>query len=242
KIPSYMKNLQELITLLSLCPGLVVHLPLTFSDCEETAKATLPSSDKRHRIPSSILEGMIDGTRKFHEQDVEVKKEYYSSDPTARRVRYDSNLHVYKSKGKTAYWKDSLIIPGFVSGHNEPEEIPEVCRKTSLEYINHVIKLEDTLLGLLSEALGLKPNNLQATKFDKGQTLICHYYPACPQPKLTLGIEKHTDPVFLTILLQDQNGGLQVMCDNQWPMLHRLNMVWLLILVTTFRSYQMTSL
>ncbi|KAL3329039.1 hypothetical protein AABB24_036243, partial [Solanum stoloniferum] len=153
---------------------------------------------------------MIDGTRKFHEQDVEVKKEYYSSDPTARRVRYDSNLHVYKSKGKTANWKDSLIISGIVSGHNEPE----VCRKTSLEYINHVIKLEDTLLGLLSEALGLNPNHLKATECDKGKTFSFNYYLACQQAELTLG--KHTDPVFLSIVLQDQNGGLQVMCDNQW--------------------------
>ena len=91
-----------------------------------------------------------------------------------------------------------------------------MSRKTSLEYINHVIKLEDILLGLLSEALGLESNHLKATECDKGQMLACHYYPACPQPELTLGTGKHTDPVFLTILLQDQSGGLQVMCDNQW--------------------------
>ena len=81
-----------------------------------------------HGIPSSVLEGMIDGTRKFHEQDVEVKKEYYSSDPTTRRVRYDGNVHVYKTEGKTAHWKDTLYVAGLVSGHIEPEELPEVCR------------------------------------------------------------------------------------------------------------------
>ncbi|KAK4732543.1 hypothetical protein R3W88_025531 [Solanum pinnatisectum] len=167
-----------------------------------------------HGIPSSVLEGIIDGTRKFHEQDVEVKKEYYSSDPTARKVRYESNLHLYKTKGKTANSKDSLHISWQDSGHNEPEEIPPVCRKPSVEYINHVIKLQHILLGLLSEALGLNPNHLKATECDKGKTLVCNYYLACQQPELTLG--KHTDPVFLTILLQDQNGGLQVMCDNQW--------------------------
>ncbi|KAL3329038.1 hypothetical protein AABB24_036243 [Solanum stoloniferum] len=186
-----------------------------------------------HGIPSSVLEGMIDGTRKFHEQDVEVKKEYYSSNPMAGRVRYESSLHVHRTKGITATWKDSLYI------HGEPEEIPPVCRNTILEYRKHVIKLGHILLGLLSEALGLNPNHLKATECAAEQTLICHYYPACPQPELTLGTGKHTDPAFLTILLQDQNGGLQVLRDNQWA---RLNMVWLLILVTFFRSYQMTSL
>jgi len=90
-----------------------------------------------------------------------------------------------------------------------------IFRKTSLEYINHVAKLADILLGLLSEALGLKPDHLKAAECDKGQVLACHYYPACPQPELTLGTAKHTDPSFLTIVLQDQSGGLQVMHDNQ---------------------------
>ncbi|XP_049374592.1 1-aminocyclopropane-1-carboxylate oxidase homolog 1-like [Solanum verrucosum] len=162
-----------------------------------------------HGIPSSVLEGMIDGTRKFHEQDVEVKKEYYSSDPT-RKVGYKSSLHVHGSEGMAATWKDSLQI------HNEPEDIPPVCRKSVLEYRNHIINLKHILLGLLSEALGLNPNHLKATECDTEQTLACHYYPACPQPELTLGTGKHTDAAFLTILLQDQSGGLQVMRDNQW--------------------------
>ncbi|KAK4732541.1 hypothetical protein R3W88_025529 [Solanum pinnatisectum] len=168
-----------------------------------------------HGIPSSVLEGMIDGTRKFHEQDVEVKKEYYSSDPT-RGVRYESNLQLLTTKGRTATWKDSLHISALVSGYIEPEEIPPVCRRTFLEYKNHVTKLGDILLGLLSEALGLKPDHLKAAECDKGLALACHYYPACPQPELTLGTGKHTDPVFLAILLQDKIGGLQVMNDNQW--------------------------
>ncbi|XP_015167347.1 1-aminocyclopropane-1-carboxylate oxidase homolog [Solanum tuberosum] len=46
-----------------------------------------------HRIPSSSLEGMIDGTRKSHEQDAEVKKEYYSSDATAIRVCWNVCVH-----------------------------------------------------------------------------------------------------------------------------------------------------
>ncbi|CAN4092841.1 unnamed protein product [Withania somnifera] len=80
-----------------------------------------------HGVPSSVLEGMIDGTRKFHDQDVEEKKKYYSHDQT-KGVRYYSNVNLYKAKGRTVNWKDTLYINGILSGYIEPEEIPPVCK------------------------------------------------------------------------------------------------------------------
>nr|XP_009761499.1 PREDICTED: 1-aminocyclopropane-1-carboxylate oxidase homolog 1-like [Nicotiana sylvestris]XP_016452015.1 PREDICTED: 1-aminocyclopropane-1-carboxylate oxidase homolog 1-like [Nicotiana tabacum] len=79
-----------------------------------------------HGVPSSVLEGMIDGIRDFHEQDVELKKEYYSRDRITRRVRYESNFDLYQSK--TANWRDTLNFSRLVCGHIEPEQIPAICR------------------------------------------------------------------------------------------------------------------
>ncbi|KAG5588124.1 hypothetical protein H5410_048558 [Solanum commersonii] len=162
----------ELAEELNMCKSSTLQVPVVdlsgveLEDQHKKIVDEIREASEKWGFFQLCLEGMIDGTRKFHEQDVEVKKEYYSSDPT-REVRYDSNLHVYKTKGTSVSWKDTLFISAVVS---KPEEIPRVCRKTSLEYINHVTKLADIPLGLLSEALGLKPDHLKAAECDKGQS------------------------------------------------------------------------
>lgn len=43
-----------------------------------------------------------------------------------------------------------------------------------------------------------------------------NYYPPCPEPELTYGLPAHADPNVITILLQDDVSGLQVLNDAKW--------------------------
>lgn len=77
-----------------------------------------------HGIPLNILEDMIDGIRRFHEQDTEVKKEFYSRDET-RAAIYHSNFDLYRAP--VANWRDTLSCR-MAPGPPNSDELPAVCR------------------------------------------------------------------------------------------------------------------
>lgn len=58
-----------------------------------------------HGIPVEILEEIMDGIRRFHEQDPELKKQFYSR-YQSKKVSYFSNFDLFRSKA--ANWRDTL--------------------------------------------------------------------------------------------------------------------------------------
>ncbi|KAL2921400.1 1-aminocyclopropane-1-carboxylate oxidase-like protein 1, partial [Bienertia sinuspersici] len=60
------------------------------------------------------------------------------------------------------------------------------------------------------------PTQLKDINCDEELLLLGHYYPPCPEPDATIGFSKHADNDVLTILNQDQVGGLQVWHQNEW--------------------------
>ncbi|KAI6698770.1 hypothetical protein NL676_018889 [Syzygium grande] len=163
-----------------------------------------------HGIPEGVLEEMIGGVRRFHES--ESRRDWYSRDK-GRKVTYYSNSTLFNVAA--ADWRDTLVCE-MAPSPPEPQELPESCRDIVIEFSEQVHNLGLTLLELLSEALGLKPSHLKDMHCGEGLVLLCQYYPPCPEPERAMGCNTHNDGTFLTILLQDQMGGLQFLLDDQW--------------------------
>ncbi|MBA0770040.1 hypothetical protein Gotri_018719 [Gossypium trilobum] len=93
-------------------------------------------------------------------------------------------------------------------------DMPEGWIEVTKEYSDKLMGLACKLLEVLSEAMGLEKEALSKACVEMDQKVVVNFYPKCPQPDLTLGLKRHTDPGTITLLLQDQVGGLQATRDN----------------------------
>ncbi|KAF2602552.1 hypothetical protein F2Q70_00025394 [Brassica cretica] len=143
------------------------------------------------KVSKSLLQEEV------NEEYPEVRKKFCSRDYT-KKVTYRSNFDLYSSP--SANWRDTLSC----------------CMEIMLEYSKRVMELGELIFELLSEALGLNPSHLKEMECVKGISMLSHYYPPCPEHDLTYGTSPHSDRSFLTILLQDHIGGLQVHQDGYW--------------------------
>ncbi|PIN09145.1 Iron/ascorbate family oxidoreductase [Handroanthus impetiginosus] len=86
---------------------------------------------------------------------------------------------------------------------------PEGWRAVTEAYSEKLMQLGCKLLEVLSEAMGLEKDALAKACVEMDQKMVVNFYPKCPHPGRTLGLKRHTDPGMITLLLQDQVGGLQ---------------------------------
>ena len=95
-------------------------------------------------------------------------------------------------------------------------------------------KLSLALMEILGASLGLDQAYFKEFYEDGGAIMRANCYPICPEPGLTLGVGPHRDPTSLTILHQDQVGGLEVLVDDQWKSIQPRNDAFVVNIGDTF--------
>ena len=89
-------------------------------------------------------------------------------------------------------------------------------RQVYQEYCEVMSNLSLVIMELLGLSLGVGRSHFRDFYEENCSVMRLNYYPPCQKPELTLGTGPHCDPTSLTILHQDDVGGLQVYVDNQW--------------------------
>ncbi|KAJ0983235.1 hypothetical protein J5N97_011490 [Dioscorea zingiberensis] len=92
----------------------------------------------------------------------------------------------------------------------------DAYRKTIEELAASLSSLAHLLARVLAEGLGGDAAYFEDNCNRETCYLRLNRYPPCPVPGGLFGLIPHTDSDFLTILCQDQVGGLQLMKDGRW--------------------------
>ena len=97
-----------------------------------------------------------------------------------------------------------------------PESLP-AFRPAIEQFYEECNELALRILGAIAVSLGVPARSLDGY-FRPAHTcfLRLNYYPKCPAPDQHMGVNHHTDSGAVTVLLQDEQPGLEVFRDNAW--------------------------
>lgn len=89
-----------------------------------------------------------------------------------------------------------------------------IFRDVALEYLRTSMKMVKTILKILIEKLGVTVEDEKIDALTGLKMVNMNFYPTCPNPELTVGVGRHSDMGTLTVLLQDEIGGLYVKVEE----------------------------
>ncbi|KAG8377922.1 hypothetical protein BUALT_Bualt08G0083900 [Buddleja alternifolia] len=166
-----------------------------------------------HGVDSKLISDMTRLAREFFALPAEEKLRFDMSGGKKGGFIVSSHL-----QGEVVQdWREIVTYfsyPIKARDYSRWPDMPEGWRAVTEAYSEQLNGLGCKLLEVLSEAMGLEKDALSKACLDMDQKVVVNFYPKCPQPNLTLGLKRHTDPGTITLLLQDQVGGLQATRDG----------------------------
>jgi isopenicillin N synthase-like dioxygenase len=175
-----------------------------------------------HGIDTATIERLQTEARAFFSQPSAVKRAI-SRTPDNSWGFYDQEL-----TKNTRDWKE-IFDYGPADGDKRPQwpAAMPAFRASVLDYYTAAEALAFRLLIALAANLGVESNSLIAGFVPQHSSFLrLNYYPKCPEPERPsgigtpktghLGLNHHTDAGALTLLLQDDQAGLEVYRDGEW--------------------------
>ncbi|KAJ9549574.1 hypothetical protein OSB04_022117 [Centaurea solstitialis] len=176
-----------------------------------------------HVVNHGVSIELLDEIRRvgsfFFEELTMAEKLRYSCDPNSPASEGYGSRMLVASDDEVLDWRDYFDHHTFPISRRNPSRWPDFppnYREVIAEYSNQMKLLAQKILGLISTSLGLSSSFIEEAMGELYQNITISYYPSCPQPELTLGLQSHSDMGFITLLIQDNVAGLQVSKDGEW--------------------------
>ncbi|KAK4413540.1 protein DMR6-LIKE OXYGENASE 1 [Sesamum alatum] len=179
-----------------------------------------------HGVPVELLDEMRRVGRSFFEDCTMDEKLSYACDPNSPASEGYGSRMLVASNDTVLDWRDYYDHHTLPLSRRNPSKWPHFSsnyRKVVAEYSVQMSGLAEKLLGLISESLGLPSSCIKDVVGEFYQNITVSYYPPCPQPELTLGLQSHSDMGAITLLIQDDVGGLEVLKDGEWIFVNPLH-------------------
>ncbi|KAF5444021.1 hypothetical protein F2P56_036528 [Juglans regia] len=181
-----------------------------------------------HGVPADLRRKVAAVAKQFFDGSSEEKRKVKRDE--VNPMGYYESEHTKNVRDWKEVFDFLVHDPSQIPASHEPDDkelkiltnqwphFPADFREACEDYAREVEKLAYKLLELISMSLGLSTNRLNGYFKDQTSFIRLNHYPPCPFPHLALGVGHHKDAGGLTVLAQDDVGGLEVRrkSDREW--------------------------